>query len=305
MSKFSLDKKGYNTTEVDNYINNLCLKYEEKLSEQKDRVFALKNELEQANEKLKQYIEKDKQISQALMYAVEKADEIESGAKKIYELETKRIRLLYKRWEELLLEVEEKCPQVNTNGYINGLIEAFKASINDVLEQNFKLNKVNTSFDSVKQNLKRKSDDYIKNILNKMDYAFTYQTKMDLDELGQETKKNINKVDISIIMANHNKEKNRLNTLEKKLNKLKKEDEDIIEKYLNSEIEDSFSNSIYAKTITRKNITKEDDSPFNYSYPLPNESGFDLKEALNPKEELDEIMKAFDFYNGEDEDNNN
>ena len=29
----------------------------------------------------------------------------------------------------------------------------------------------------------------------------------------------------------------------------------------------------------------------------PNESGFDLKEAVNPKEDLDEIMKAFDFYN--------
>ena len=27
------------------------------------------------------------------------------------------------------------------------------------------------------------------------------------------------------------------------------------------------------------------------------DSGFDLKEAVNPKEDLEEIMKAFDFYN--------
>ena len=29
------------------------------------------------------------------------------------------------------------------------------------------------------------------------------------------------------------------------------------------------------------------------------ESGFDLQEALNPKMGLDEIMKAFDFYNND------
>ena len=30
----------------------------------------------------------------------------------------------------------------------------------------------------------------------------------------------------------------------------------------------------------------------------PNESGFDLKEAVNPTEDLEEIMKAFNFYPG-------
>ena len=30
-------------------------------------------------------------------------------------------------------------------------------------------------------------------------------------------------------------------------------------------------------------------------------SGFDLKEAINPKDDLSEIMKAFDFYSGSDE----
>ena len=35
------------------------------------------------------------------------------------------------------------------------------------------------------------------------------------------------------------------------------------------------------------------------------ESGFDLKEALNPKEDLDEIMKAFDFYNDAKRENKN
>lgn len=37
--------------------------------------------------------------------------------------------------------------------------------------------------------------------------------------------------------------------------------------------------------------------------PEPNESGFDLREAINPKEDLAEIMKAFDFYNHGDDTN--
>lgn len=310
MPKFNLDKKGYNCKEVDDYINNISVKYEEKLSEQKDRVFALKNELDGANQRLESYVEKDKQISQALMYAVEKADEIESSAKKIYELEIKRIRLLYKRWEELLLEVESKYPQTNNNAYLNELLVTFKNSIGDMLDQNLKLNKVSASVSNVKENLKKKSDDYIKNILNKMDYAFNYQTQMDLEDMGMEEKTvkpneklKIKKVDISSVMANHNREQSRLANITNKLNGSKPQNaQDLVDAYLNSEIDDSFANTAYAKNITRKKTTKDDDSPFNYPYPTPNDSGFDLKEALNPKEELEEIMKSFDFF--EEKENN-
>lgn len=300
MSKFSLDKKGYNTKEVDDYINNLYLKYEEKLSEQKDRVFALKSELEKAQSRLDHYIEKDKQISQALIYAVEKADEIESASKKIYELEIKRVRLLYKRWEELLLEVESKYPQINNNSYIYSLLDSFKNSINDVLEQNFNLNNSMKNAENIKQNLKKNGDSYIKNILNKMEYAFNTQPEVE-NVQPVTAKPAIKKVDITNIMSNHEKERSRINSLSNKLNAITnsaalKANEDLVDGYLNSELDDEFANTAYAKNITRKKMTPEDDSPFNYAFPSPNETGFDLKEALNPKEDLDEIMKAFDFF---------
>lgn len=290
MAKFNYDKRGYNTSEVDNYINNLCLKYEEKLSEQKDRVFSLKNELDIINGRLQDFVEKDKQISQALMYAVEKADEVEEGAKKIYELEIKRVRLLYKRWEELLLEVEEKCPQVNTNNNLGVLVEGFKQAIIEVLEEN---TKISTSNGNVKQTLKNKSDNYIKNILNKMDYSFNTREGANKDKNVQ---RNIKKVDMSEILVLHDKERSRMRTIENKLTGTNKK-EISVDNYLDSNWDDDFSNSVYAKTITRKKPKNStDDSPFNYAYPTPNESGFDLREALNPKEELDEIMKSFDFY---------
>lgn len=300
MSKFSLDKKGYNTKEVNDYINNLYLKYEEKLSEQKDRVFALKSELEKAQARLDHYIEKDKQISQALIYAVEKADEIESASKKIYELEIKRVRLLYKRWEELLLEVESKYPQINNNSYIYSLLDSFKASINDVLEQNFNLNNSMKTAENLKQNLKKNGDSYIKNILNKMEYAFSSQPEAEKTRVTT-PKQTIKKIDISNVMSNHEKEQSRMNALSNRLNVITnslslKSNEDLVDGYLNSDLDDEFANTAYAKNITRKKITPEDNSPFNYAYPTPNDSGFDLKEALNPKEDLDEIMKAFDFF---------
>ena len=50
------------------------------------------------------------------------------------------------------------------------------------------------------------------------------------------------------------------------------------------------TNNAYAKNLTRTKKKVEQ-----------NESGFDLDAILNPTEELDEIMKAFDFYEGSDE----
>ena len=62
MAKFDINKKGYDTEQVDEFINKLSVKYEEKLSEQKDRVFALKNELSLMEDRLANYKDKDKQI---------------------------------------------------------------------------------------------------------------------------------------------------------------------------------------------------------------------------------------------------
>ena len=58
MAKFDINKKGYDTDQVDSFINKLSIKYEEKLSEQKDRVFSLKNELSVMEERLEAYKDK-------------------------------------------------------------------------------------------------------------------------------------------------------------------------------------------------------------------------------------------------------
>jgi len=64
-------------------------------------------------------------------------------------------------------------------------------------------------------------------------------------------------------------------------------DENIVDKFLNSN-DVKLKDDAFTKNIMPKN------------YIIPNESGFDLEEALNPKEDLEEIMKAFDFFTSND-----
>lgn len=340
MAKFNIDKKGYNPDEVDDYINKMCLKYEDKLCEQRDRVVTLKKEVESLNLRLANYENKDEQISKALIFAVEKAEQIEINAKNVYNLEIKRINALYNRWEELLLEVEKQCPQINENGYLNSLMEDFKDSIVEVSKTGLTLNTK-----SIKDEIKRTSDQFIKNILNKMSYAVnskpvevvepikpkkeilskhisqhlsTNQTQhsekqiVKTENVAQQTKLNSTKLETDKNVSKQtpenksyssitsiNERLKRLNLINKSTNLNVKKDESLAEKYLNSD--DDMQINAYAKNFTKKKLEKNrSTSPFNFmEYPEPNETGFDLKEALNPKEDLDEIMKAFDFFDND------
>ena len=56
----------------------------------------------------------------------------------------------------------------------------------------------------------------------------------------------------------------------------------LLDKFLS---EDATLDSAYANKITKHEKLQK------------NETGFDLKEAINPKEDLEEIMKSFDFFN--------
>ncbi len=263
MARFDINKKGYDIEQVDNFINKLSLKYEEKLAEQKDRVFSLKNELSIMEDRLDTYKDKDKQISQALIYAVEKAEQIENNASKLYDLEIKRLRLLYKQWEDLIV----KFDGLGLPSKIYNELSAFNDTIGQVLDQN---NRIGSGV--IRKDLHNNSDNYIRNLLNKMDYAINAKTSQN-DE--KKTLKDLSEVT--------EKENNRIIDLSGKLDSIKvKGKGNMAENYLNSDDE---MPSAFADTFKKK---KKDNKP--------SESGFDLEDALNPKEDLDEIMKAFDFF---------
>jgi hypothetical protein len=263
MVKFDIDKKGYDVEQVERYINNLSVKYEEKLAEQKDRLFTMRNELNMMKSRLEVYQNKDKQISQALVFAVEKAGQIENSARKLYDLEIKRINILYEHWKVMLGEVERVCGGKIRDERLLELIDEFKVGLDSVMEQNETISKSN-----IKQELKTNSDNYIKNLLNKMDYVINNKSKKKPTEPKKKLEETVvEKPNIG----------SRLQFISSQL------DGKSADKYLNDEKE-------LKKTAFASNFMKKS------KYPKPNESGFDLEDALNPKEDLDEIMKAFDFF---------
>lgn len=273
MAKFDINKKGYDTEQVDNFINKLSLKYEEKLSEQKDRVFALKNELAVVEERLNNYRDKDKQVSQALVFAVEKAEQIESNASKLYDLEVKRLRLLYKQWQDIIAKISLS----DVSSAIVKELNSFTITIKEVLDQNSRI-----GGNLIRKDLHKNSNDYIKNLLNRMDYAINVKPKQ-----PQQNTKSVK----SAMSDETDKENNRIIDLSGKLDKIKAKGtgKSMAENYLNS---DEDMQSVFAQTITRKKAKK-------------NDVAFDLEEVLNPKEDLDEIMKAFDFFIEENDESNN
>ena len=270
MVKFDIDKKGYDIEQVENYINTLTVKYEEKLAEQKDRVFTMRNELNMMKEKLSVYKNKDKQISQALVFAVEKAGQIEDGARKLYDLEIKRINILYDHWKVIIDEIENKYGRKINDQHLNSLIDEFKRGLDSIMVQNS-----NIAQSNIKQELKENSDNYIKNLLNKMDYVINDKAKKKVE--NREVLPRKKSIEETAVATEKGTIGSRLKLISSQL------DGKSAEKYLNDESD--AENTAYSRHFVKKS-----------RYPKPNESGFNLEEALNPKEDLEEIMKAFDFF---------
>lgn len=273
MAKFDFEKKGYSIDQVDNYINSITMKYEQKLAEQKDRLISLKKENANLEDRVKSFEDKDKQISQALVFAVEKAEQIENSARKIYDLEVKRIRILYQRLIEIVGEIEEYSPNVLNYGNISSGILELKESIDKVIETNIQYNGGN-----VKDKLKQMGDNYISNLLNKMQYVVKTQKNdkpKDIDQVEKEVandrkKENVRLLNISRRLQNIN---GMLSGKAKDFNEFLKSD-------------DQKENGV-AKSLDR------------YDEKMSDDFKFDFEDAMNPKESLDEIMQVFDFYNDE------
>ncbi len=271
---FSLSKNGYNKKEVDLYILDL-----------NQHIADLENQNKTLEQKLDKYLGKDKEIDEknrsisiALTAAVEKARQIERSSKNVYKLKIQQLGLLYEKWEKLLSIILQKYPQIEEVENVNKLLAEFKNNIKSTLKEDYKLYSIITPV--------KNDNDTIKTLLNK------------LNSYIQKEPTRIVKVERKQLPKDMLTSQTELSRLEDKAplikpiyegeNLGKEKFENLADKFLS---EDSEPNNAYANIITSK----------VRAVPDANESGFDLKEAINPKEDLDEIMQAFDFYHGEDD----
>lgn len=298
MVKFNNSKNGYDKKEVDDYIFELSNTCEERLKEQKSRIDDLKADLQTANEQLEIYKEKNSNISDALIVAVETAKQIENSSKTIYELEIKRIRSLYDKWKSFLDDFMKRYPELQAKYDTNILLDIFKQDIDKILNQNKKTMEqkeaVANQFDSIDES----NTIGLRMLINKMssENRATYSkdstenSKVKLYRRPKPTEQTMAKYKVDLSFEDE--EKRLMKDKIKPISNLELDNnenyENLVDKFLTNDDED-YSNA-YSKILLEKQ--KND--------------GFSLREAVTPTQNLDEIMKSFSFYpdNDEDKDNN-
>jgi cell division septum initiation protein DivIVA len=259
--KFTKTKNGYSEKEVDDYISSLKANYEKAIEEKNETIARL----EEAVESVKY---KEKSIAMALTAAVDKAKEIETSSKNIYRLKIEQMTILCSKWETLLNEMIRKYPGIEDITNVREDINNLKSVIKNALKDDFNIELMS----------KNPVTDPIRILLSRLNQA----------KANSNTEKQ--KVHISRKAKVSSSDKTELSKLEEKSNQikpivnlnLKKGDkyENLVDKFLNSDEEDL--NAKLPKTVLKAVGSTEDK--------------FDLNEAINPKEDLEEIMKAFDFY---------
>lgn len=268
--EFNTEKNGYKKLEVDDYIENL----QKELLQWKNRSIKAEADYFAIKEKQEEIRVNGENIAIALTAAIEKAKQIESSSKNVYKLKIQQISILYDRWEMLLNEMMTKYPQLEDSHNIKSMLDDFKKAIENVLKQDIESSNFSAGNDN----------DTMRILLAKMtNYA-------DTSNKGKKSKK----IERKPVPKDIKLGQTELNRIEEKT---------MIKPITNLKLD----NDEKFETLADKFLTQQDDTDIKYSnflskskdkdFPSPNDSGFDLKEAVNPKEDLDEIMKSFDFFN--------
>jgi len=104
------DKRPLSSAEYEIYLKKLIESYENKLYEQKERIFNLVEENKKLSNQLAELKSRDAQISKALMAAIAKAKEIEDAATAKYRMEVERLKLFHSKWIAYYAEIKSKLP---------------------------------------------------------------------------------------------------------------------------------------------------------------------------------------------------
>ena len=258
---FNIERKGYNKKEVDDYIYNTEQSYKAQGQEQKARIAELKAENDALVSKVNAYKNKENMISKALIDAMARAKKIEENSRKIYDLEIQKIRILYNKYKELLDSMIQRNASAEDINNLSIHTRNFKAGINKVL-----------SSQNERANLTQNADEKMRALLSKMNNSVKEKPIIQTNSV----RKTSNGEQIGMDMDELHVKPN----LIKPIYKQSEPDdnvESLVDKFLDSDEED---NSAYANQI------------LGIEQAI---SGFDLKEAVNPTESLEEIMKAFDL----------
>ena len=108
--KFNMSRNGYEPKEVNEYINHIRMEYDESLLAQRERIFALQREVDEAERKIKSFDAERRRINEAIESALSKADEMQMLTRRKYAKELYNLRSFHKIWVEHFAKILEKYP---------------------------------------------------------------------------------------------------------------------------------------------------------------------------------------------------
>ena len=296
MEKFNSEKNGYNKKQVDDYITKLTNDYEKKLTEQKMRISDMKREMEISKQQLNAFKERNSNISDALVVAVETAKQIENSSKNIYDLEIKRVRSLYDKWKSFLDDFMKKYPNLRSKYDTNLLLKVFEEDINNILE-------VNKNSIQQKEAIALQTSEEIDTNTIGLKMLLSKMNNVNSSNIPLPSSKKLEKGDVKVVRKqkpseetlakyqvdlSYAEEEKRLSDKIKPITNMTRNDEyeNLVDSFLKSD--DADYENAYSKILLEK---QKNDS-------------FNLKDAVTPTEDLEEIMKSFSFYPYNEEEKN-
>ena len=107
-ARFEIRRKGYDVSEVENYIVETQSKNETALIEQKERIAALKEENDKLTAEVTALRAQENQIKLTLLKATHTAEQLDSDLKNRYAAELKRLQLFRAKWTSAYEEIRER-----------------------------------------------------------------------------------------------------------------------------------------------------------------------------------------------------
>ncbi|MBO4554781.1 MAG: DivIVA domain-containing protein [Clostridia bacterium] len=138
-ARFEIRRRGYDVSEVENYIVETQSKNETVLIEQKERIAALKEENDKLTAEVTALRAQENQIKLTLLKATHTAEQLDSDLKNRYAAELKRLQLFRAKWTSAYEEIRERYNFSKDALNMESVAVQTEIELKKFLKQNFSL----------------------------------------------------------------------------------------------------------------------------------------------------------------------
>ncbi len=267
MGNFRRETNGYSTRDVDNFLDKMRREYNEKIRRQNEKMLNMTQEMNDLKYSIEVYKEKERRVAKALIKAVQKADEITNSSRTVYDLEIKRVQLLYRKWENVLEELRSKFAGILPGEELENVVGDFQYALTVTLNSTLNERGERVYSKSVLERMQHKSPAIVN---GRFDPAITLKENE--------------------VKVYYDSEGNRLESLARQRDN--NEEITLAQKYLDGE--DIKMPESYGVVVNGDNFDFGLNN-LDFAETLRAEKGVDIDSVLHPQDSLKEILKAFDI----------